>query len=302
MDILGYARPFAFDVALPLGSFQFAPHPAPRVKPDQSTTRRNQRGNGQRAKPPCLPEIRQHFKADARASLVPNPGIVARYHFESVAARRNVIVRGETLRSGVHPIRIETNQPALETHFFRYGEAQARILKFKPMAPGRYLQGFLDILQDPLLVIDRERFDPHWRWQRVGSDTGRIYSHQSFGSGKPQSSVGGFASGRLQAFRTLQRGQTIVDAVSQARHFCELAVGTEIQIGLARPDNAAVGTHPQITPPVRFDVADDVVGQALIPIDHGKMPVRHPAQTAAEGSYPQRSFAIKMEALDEVTR
>jgi len=52
------------------------------------------------------------------------------------------------------------------------------------------------------VVIEEHRLDDDWRRHRTGFDLLRIDHHEAFGSGKPQTTIGCFAAGRLEAGRT----------------------------------------------------------------------------------------------------
>ncbi len=140
VDVLRDARALALDVALALGAFQPAAHPPPRVEPDHAAGRQHRRQPAENTKPRRLPEIRQHFKRQARAGFVPHAVVVARDHLERIISGRNVIVSRHPLGAGVHPIGLEIVQPAFEPHFFRSDEAQAGVFKFNAVPARRNFQ------------------------------------------------------------------------------------------------------------------------------------------------------------------
>ena len=72
----------AFDGLRALQFFQPPAHPPPRVKPGDATRQGHRGQSAEHAEPPCLPEMRQHFKLQARAGFVPHAVIVAHNHLE----------------------------------------------------------------------------------------------------------------------------------------------------------------------------------------------------------------------------
>src|SRR5208282_1237499 len=96
--------------------------------------------------------------------------------------------------------------------------------------------------------------------------------------------------------------QPFVDAVTQKRHLVQVAVGAAVQILFTRTEDAAIRAHPVISASVRFDIANDAVGQALFSIDDGKFPVLVAVKAAAEGADPQRAVIRNMQALDKIGR
>src|ERR1035441_10677334 len=151
-------------------------------------------------------------------------------------------------------------------------------------------------------VVHAHLLDPHRRRQRIQFDARWISGHQSFRRRKPQPPVRRFAARRLQTFGTFERRQPVVNAVIQKNQFGQFAVRAAVQILFARTQDAAVGTHPEKSAPVRFDVSNDAVGQTLFAIDDGKFSALEPIQTAAKCADPQRAIVGKMQALDEVGR
>ena len=153
------------------------------------------------------------------------------------------------------------------------------------------------------MVVHPHGFNHDRRRQEIPFHVLRIHRHQPLAGGKPQTAIRRPAARRLQPFRTFDRRQTVIDAISQAMHLIGFPIRTIVQLRLADPDDAAMGTHPEKSPAVLLDVADDAVGQSLLAIDHGKMslfePVQIPPPNVPIHSVPS---VVKVQAFDEIAR
>src|SRR5262245_55742605 len=91
MDIFGDTCAFAFDRPLSFGSFQSKVKSPPRNEPDSTADGSDNPNSHRRAKPPRLPEMRQHGKREVGSNFIPNAVVIASDHSKSVIAGRHII-------------------------------------------------------------------------------------------------------------------------------------------------------------------------------------------------------------------
>src|SRR5882762_5564991 len=95
-------------------------------------------------------------------------------------------------------------------------------------------------------AINQQLLDHHRRRNRIGSNGGRINYRDSPGGRDPDASIGRLAGPRLEAPRTNLGSQPLGFTVAQTVEGLCSAVGATVQLGLAGPQDAAMGTYPQI--------------------------------------------------------
>ena len=146
VNVLGDARPFVFHDALPFQTLHFFVQPAAGDVKRRAPHRANARQHGPGGKPPRLPEPGLHGERKRRALLAPNVVVVAGGDPEYIIPRLQITVVSHAPGIDILPIRLQTVEPALESHLFRCDKAEAGVTKFEAMfsrldsQPGRAAQ------------------------------------------------------------------------------------------------------------------------------------------------------------------
>ena len=150
------------------------------------------------------------------------------------------------------------------------------------------------------VVIQEDRLQDDWRGRRTGFDLLGIDHNETFDGGEPQTTIGCFAAGRLEAGRTGEGRHAIAKAVGQARDFRGETVCAAIELCFGDAEDATTRAEPQKPQPIILDAADVAVGQALSMADGGKAAVLIAAQASAGSAYPESAVRGGVKALYEV--
>ena len=104
VQVLRNARPLVLQGALLFQQLQPALVLALLDQADRPPDQRQQPQRRQTDEPPRLPKTRQHDQHPAGSSFAPSAAAAARDDVEAVSARRQVVVGGDPLRAGLHPL------------------------------------------------------------------------------------------------------------------------------------------------------------------------------------------------------
>jgi len=115
-------------------AFQGEGDPPVGPGPHQSAAQRDEQQPGAEAKPPGLPEERQHGEGKACAGLVPDAIVVGRPDAEDEVAGLQLIEADDATVLNILPIRAQSFQHELKSSLLRGAVAEGRVFKRQPIS------------------------------------------------------------------------------------------------------------------------------------------------------------------------
>src|SRR5579872_4921700 len=209
--------------------------------------------NAQKSEPKGLIEVRLEGEAKARAGVIPDPIIIARYHAKGIRTWRKAGVVGGPTIAGVDPVFVEPIEPILEERALRYPQTKACVMKFPPLGPRR---NFCPVGERQRCSINSNLLDDHgWR-QRVGTNMTGVYPDNAPNARKPKQSVRCRSAGTGVAAVEFGAAQTIFGSISMKLRGVSCSCSEVLQCAARNREEALVGGEPELVRAVLQQLID----------------------------------------------
>jgi len=209
---------------------------------------------------------------------------------------REVGVVGDPPVAGVAPGDVVALQPVPEQNFLRRHQRQPGVVELE-IVPARREHQPLAGRRGP--AVDHHPLHEHRRRRPIDLDLPRIHHRHPVRSGEPDPAVAGARPRRLKAAVAFGGLHAVGAAVGHAAHPGDPPGRELLQLGEARPVDAAVAAHPQVAPPVFDHLVGDVVVQAVCAGDARHAARLQPQQARADGTEPHRAVRLLEDVGDD---